>query len=1188
MKEKVSRLAKGIFEYENPELIVSESTIEITVKTEKVKKGFFTLSNSRHEMMKGIVYSSDRRFHIVNGTFYGRETEIHYEYREDAVLTEDKKIEVSIVSSIGEATIPVKIIHELPYIECAKGKVYDLDQLLLLAKEDMAEAIKIFKHPDFVSVFLQGDEIGSAKYRCLLESTSTSHALEEFLIALHKKDPVRIESTKKDYLFEQMTEARKESIQLTKTGWGNAEYKIYSDVPFLLPEHKIVWMENFIGDEYELTYMIDIDKMRGGINEGNIILESVHQKLSIHIIVERVKELPYEIVVKRKYKKNEVLLTKKYLEFRFMQIDKDTYIKDMEHILHDLISIEPETKSQLLQLHLLLVQENYVQAKHLIEVFESQKDQLLEESVLNYLIFLYLKALFTKSKDDINDALRITKEYYHQEKNDWMYQWLIMNLESGVNGKGPDRIEVVKALMETGIHTPVLYYEAFHEYKKQPALLKELGAFELQIMHFGIHYDGLTGELKDQFLFLVGRMKNLPVLLFHDLVRMYEKKEEDEVLTAIIRFLIKEGKDSSQYFPWYEKGVKKQLKITQLYEYYMYALPEKLVNPMPQSVLLYFWRNSHLPESKKACLFAEVIRQKDNSPQIYEDYLSQIKPFVINQLRKKNISSQLAFLYEQNLKPEQINEEMAFLFPTVMFRYRITCDNQRMVRLGIIHTELKDTSETSLSEQEAYVNLYTGNAILYTVDEKGNRYLDTVALHKEPLMDYESYADACYEKNKQDDYLLLHQFDKGENEENESMEKIYARQRLLESTVISDQYKKKGFKDLIQYFFQYKNGQQLEEYLGTIDIRKIDAAQRALVIEYYILCDLFEKAIEAITTYGFEGIPLDRLNKLSKFVLQSTHPFMESEIFMGICYRLFVEVSDKLEIDDKVMMYLIERYDGKSMNMYELWEEAKKRKLVATGLEDRLLGQLLFTEIDYKKTEEIFFSYIESGKSKLLIRAFLSYAAYNYVVKNVEINPRLFIFMKQEALHEYSEPCLLGVLMHYSTYERLLTEEEKNYIDYHIHDFIGKGKIFPFFKKFKNQIRLPESVMDKHFVEYKTDPRKRVFIHYLIDKSEENEKYIVEEMKNVYAGIFVKDFLLFYNEVLQYYITEVDGSEEKVTKSGEEQLEGISGSKRTPNRYSLMNSMLKSYERNDREALLKDMKLYVQNDYAARSLFKPL
>ena len=78
MKEKITQLSKGIFEYELPQMILSEEKIEFEVESGKEYRGTLTVKNNKNVEMKGLVYSSTHIFHIENSSFVGRENKISY------------------------------------------------------------------------------------------------------------------------------------------------------------------------------------------------------------------------------------------------------------------------------------------------------------------------------------------------------------------------------------------------------------------------------------------------------------------------------------------------------------------------------------------------------------------------------------------------------------------------------------------------------------------------------------------------------------------------------------------------------------------------------------------------------------------------------------------------------------------------------------------------------------------------------------------------------------------------------------------------------------------------------------------------------------------------------------------------------------------------------------------------------
>ena len=58
---------------------------------------------------------------------------------------------------------------------------------------------------------------------------------------------------------------------------------------------------------------------------------------------------------------------------------------------------------------------------------------------------------------------------------------------------------------------------------------------------------------------------------------------------------------------------------------------------------------------------------------------------------------------------------------------------------------------------------------------------------------------------------------------------------------------------------------------------------------------------------------------------------------------------------------------------------------------------------------------------------------------------------------------------------------------------------------------------DKFFLEYHTAPGQQIEVHYRLEAQQE---YLADELTEMYDGIYVKDFILFFGEKVQYYILE--------------------------------------------------------------------
>ena len=130
--------------------------------------------------------------------------------------------------------------------------------------------------------------------------------------------------------------------------------------------------------------------------------------------------------------------------------------------------------------------------------------------------------------------------------------------------------------------------------------------------------------------------------------------------------------------------------------------------------------------------------------------------------------------------------------------------------------------------------------------------------------------------------------------------------------------------------------------------------------------------------------------------------------------------------------------------------------------------------------------------------------------------------------------------------------------------------MFGFFKKYERFFRLPNNLIDKTFVEYHTDTDSKVLIHYQIEEGDHDKKeYQVVEINNIYNGIFIKEFVLFYGEKIKYYITEEKYGDYKIneSKSISREEDGLASNS---SRFGMLNDMLVCADMKE-EATLKDM-----------------
>jgi hypothetical protein len=110
VKDKVERLAKGIFEYEQPAIVISEEMISAEVPAGEAFCGKFSVRNRDMRVMKGVLYSSDEVLELKERQFIGDDNEISYTvHGEYGTPGEVHKGTITIVREFGEVLLPFTV-----------------------------------------------------------------------------------------------------------------------------------------------------------------------------------------------------------------------------------------------------------------------------------------------------------------------------------------------------------------------------------------------------------------------------------------------------------------------------------------------------------------------------------------------------------------------------------------------------------------------------------------------------------------------------------------------------------------------------------------------------------------------------------------------------------------------------------------------------------------------------------------------------------------------------------------------------------------------------------------------------------------------------------------------------------------------------------------------------------------------
>ena len=1191
MKDKVERLAKGMFEYELPEVLVSEESLSVEVSAGETFCGKFSVHNRDLRVMKGVLYSSDEMLVLEEHQFVGAENEIHYTvHGEYAAPGEVRRGTITVVSEFGEFVLPFVIMVTPLFCRSSEGEIRDLFQFAGLAQNDWFEAKRLFLEDRFAATVLGDREEETTVYRQLRKGRSVDRALEEFLIYTKKKMPIQIKADKTVLRFEPGDKAVMERITVVRDTWGHTDVSVETEGDFFMVSSKKLLSESFNGNRCALEVAVDGAALEEGNHFGRIYLKTPRQCIRIDVVCVCERTAREEERKRRAFYAAEAKLFQRYFDFRLGKLKAGSYIAEAESlvellllrlqdtIFEDSVRRRKELEYQMYRAYLALIgkKEKFAEG----EIFQLRV-RLEREGADPELLgaMHYLEAMRQKNADEVKTYAAQIKLLSEQYKESGLLLWFRLYTDKrSENGRGV-LLEELEERFRRGNRSPLLYFEAAVLWNEEPALLRTLGNFELQVLAFALKNGMLQKETVLQFALLALQGKEGSRLLIRCLCMAYRQYGQRDVLQALCTFLIAGGIREKKYHTYFAEACALQLRIPMLQEYYIYTCDCGPQTKIDQSVLLYFIYGNELEEPYCAYLYAYIVRNRESMSSFYRTYLKRMEQYAASSIKEGRIDKNLAIVYGEVLRSSMLDAELAAELPKLIFSYYVECENPEMVAVSVLHKEEEQECIVPFCDGAATICIYTEDAKLVLLDAEGNRYLPAGDCRISRLLHEEELIYRCYELAGENRILLLNLLEKVHNFRTVDVDAVELSKRIVHIDGLLEEFKQKEIHSLVRYCYDNYQGDLLDGYLSKLNLEYLNKEERNRMIELLIVRGRYDLALDALTKYGMEGVSPKRMLRLcERMLLQCDGE--QNDMLLLLCHKVFTEG----KYNESIVQYLEQYFYGTTEEMYRLWQCAMTLELQTERLEERLLGQILFAGSFVPEAYQVFLSYRKKKGNLKLIRAYLSQAAHRCFLNGCELQEELLVQMWEEA-QEGNEICCLAVLK-YLAEQEILTEPQVRFAEQSMRLFAARGMIFPFFTEFEGKAELPPCMADKIYVEYRTDPKSKVMISYMFDGEGEG-RFEKEEMRHIGYGVFVKEFILFYEEVLQYYISEERDGEAQITESFYRKLDAVKVHDEAT-KYGQINLILTAQDMKDEKTTMDMLEAYYRREYTVNRLFAPI
>lgn len=1178
VRARIGQIAAGRFNGTKPILAFSEETIDLSVIEGRSEAGSFVIESTNQIKICGIVYSTNPRMECLNPHFEGEKVRIRYQFNSKG-LTEGDACEGKFVIVCNQIEYSLSFCARITrlYAEASTGAVKSLDDFTRLAASNWDEAYHLFYNRNFLNTIPYDNVYERLTYEGFACARPSGQNMEEFLIGVNKKKPVSISVDKSEEIFMASKEPQSGCFTITKDNWGYTEIRLRTDCEFIKLSKPVLTHDDFIGKTYLYEYIIDASAMHAGRNFGRIYIDGVYQSFTIDITAGvRDDDSISGIAVTKDIKECMVGIMELYTSFRLKRIVTGVWANETISILNHLHALMPdEHMYELMKAQAFIINRQRQEAKWILDDFKHTNPDK-KAPIWGY--YLYLMTLLEREPSYIDNMTHEVELIFYENPDSVLLFWVLLFLRNQYFDDNAGKLKDIKYWVLRGCSSPYLYIEAYYLISQDPYLIKELSVFELRILSWAVKKKALTKELAGAIFEAVDLAGGFDNRVYELLTAAYEICPEAEYVGIICSYLIKGHKNDTCFHKWFELGIENKLRLTGLYESYLITMDDRQISPVPKIIQMYFSYDNKLPYRKLAVLYNNIIAAKETEPEVYHKYRKAMGRFAMDQAQLRHIDDNLAVLYEDMLELGFINEELSAAFSDIIYTHKLIVFDKRIVRAIIYQNEMKEPQIVPVTDQCAYFELFSNDYVILFEDSRGYRYVKSISYRLQRLMDAEKYLDRCISLSPDRPQYIVSHFKNVRDYSDFTKGDLKLFKPVFYSESFSDSYKAVMGYRILKYCQLHDYEDYVRPFLQSIDFDILQKDARKYLIDMLVSNRLYEKAYDMAMEYG-----IDMLAAASQVVL-CENALKVQHVDDDFMVQLAISAFKTGKYSDLVLKYLCENYTGPTDELINLWHAADKFSISSMKLDERILEQGIYTQIEPEKISDIFLEYYKRAGNEKLILAYISLVAHGYLHSGRCKADFIFDIIEKRFIgnRTLNDACQLALLKHFAE-KTDITQAELEIEDTLLKYYIYNNMYFDFFARLDYRLLKKYFIYDKAFLQYESTPGAHVVLHY--SRDEDGEEFNSEDMVEMYDGIYVKAFVIFFGELIRYYITEEHDNSIEVKESNRLTCSNIPGDN-DHSRYNLINEMIISDTLSDETTLKSNIDEYKRLDAATKQLFK--
>lgn len=1128
MRKRIQQLARGKFEYDKPLLSFQEDKLEIEVLEGKDYTGDFIITSANRVPFRGVMYASNPRMECLTPQFEGEEVRIRYQFHSQGMAEGDVgKGEFFLICNQGEYNLSFVVSVTRLYADTSAGKIRTPKDFARLAQESGAEAVRLFFSPNFKNIIGENETGTALLYEGLSRGTADAQKVEEFLLGIGAKKKILVSMAAETAEYRNVTETRRETVELRKDSWGYLEITVRSDAAFLVPGKKCLTEEDFLGSVCSYEFYIDARALHAGNNYGALYFRMHGRTLRLAVTARR-DGGPQEVQTERRQvQRGRIRLMQLYMDYRLKKIVTGAWANESSEILDHLTLLVPdEPLYPLMKAQAKIANKQRQEAAWIMEDF---KRECTDKTSPEWGYYRYLCTLVEREPSFVDRVTDEIEEIFRKHPDSSLLFWVLLFVRESYCRDNAKRLREIARWVRRGNESPYLYLEAYYLIWQDPYLLTRLGRFETAVLGWAARQEAITGDVAMQVMYVVSEQREFSPRVYRILEQCYRAAPNEETLAAVCGYLIKGGCFDKKYHRWYAAGIESEIRITGLYEAYLSSMDERQVGSVPKLIQMYFQYNSALSYEQRAVLYVNIIAAKERQPEVYQRYRRMMEQFAMEQLEAGHISDNLAVIYDDMLRIGILNEELSHCLAKVLFTHKLVCMEPKAARAVIYEKALAKPQVVPIVGGTAYFLAYTKDYRVILEDSFGHAFCVSADCHEEAMMNPAAYIAQCMALAPGEwPYLLWYFGVRGNLSDFTEQEEGWLKM-LLAAPEIGEEYRACLIPGLLEYYRRREekflcDDTALAPYMTPGGAKLLPAAVRRHVTEFLTEAHLYVQAYTLVHAFGYDCLDGAARVALCSYAV-TDFDFEEDDFLLGFAESTFLLG----KYNDVLLIYLCKYLDSATKVMAQVWKAAGEFGIDTYDLEERILTQMLYTTEYTPCAEQIYESYCAGGGRDAVCMAYLSYFAHAYLTGDAVVPQHVFLQLQTRYLagEELNDACRLGLLK-YLAFRGKLRERERRIADGLLGEYLGKNICFSFYRRFERGILVKYHLYDKYFMEFHGTPGAHMTIHFRVGETQ----WQTEELTEMYDGIYVRQFILFFGEEVQYYLGENGGASDEVAQSG--------------------------------------------------------